>query len=167
LNDLKKPIVSLQENASGFFDKVQSKYAAQMKCAEGCAKCCYTDISVFEVESENIKEWFNSQSDEKKSELKTLWQTPVNAGACAFLYDEKCSVYEARPIICRTQGAPLFVQSQNVLDYCPLNFEAGDPPKEDWLNLERLNTLLSFAASTSGQDKRVRLKKLKDLLLKT
>lgn len=166
MNDLKKPIVSLQENASGFFDKVQSKYSAQMKCTEGCAKCCYTDISVFEVESENITEWFNSQSEEKKAELKTLWQTPVSAGACAFLYNDRCSVYEARPIICRTQGAPLFVQSENVLDYCPLNFEAGDPPKEDWLNLERLNTLLSFAASTSGKDKRVRLKKLKDLLLK-
>lgn len=166
MTSLKKPINSLQENASGFFDKVQAKYSAQMKCTEGCSKCCYTDISVFEVESENIKEWFESLSEERQSELKTLWQAPVNAGACSFLYNERCSVYEARPIICRTQGAPLFLQSENVLDYCPLNFEAGDPPKEDWLNLERLNTLLSFAASTSSQDKRIRLKKLKDLLLK-
>lgn len=162
----KKPINSLQENASGFFDKVQSKYSAQMKCAEGCSKCCYTDISVFEVEAENIKEWFNSLDEQKKSELKTLWQTPVESGACSFLYNDRCSVYEARPIICRTQGAPLFLQAENILDYCPLNFEAGDPDKVDWLNLDRLNTLLSFAASTSGLDKRLRLKKLKDLLLK-
>lgn len=163
----KKPIVSLQENASGFFDKVQSQYSSQMKCAEGCAKCCYTDISVFEVESEHIKEWFVSLPGEKQQALKNLWQAPVAPGACTFLYDDRCSVYEVRPIICRTQGAPLFVQSENVLDYCPLNFEAGDPPKEDWLNLERLNTLLSFAAKTAGQDKRVRLKKLKELLLKS
>ncbi len=163
--NLNKPIVSLQQNASGFFDKVESKYKAQMKCAEGCSKCCYTDISVFEVESEHIKEWFNSLSTDEQSALKTLWQAPVASGACTFLYNDRCSVYEARPIICRTQGAPLFIQSENVLDYCPLNFSAGDPPKEDWLNLERLNTLLSFAASSSGLDKRVRLKKLKDFLL--
>ncbi len=162
---MKKPIESLQENASGFFDKVHAKYKDQMKCKVGCSKCCYTDISVFEVESAHITEWFNAQSEEKKQELKTLWQTPVEAGACSFLYEDCCTIYEARPIICRTQGAPLFIQSENVLDYCPLNFEAGDPPKEDWLNLERLNTLLSFAASNSGQDKRVRLKKLKQSLI--
>lgn len=162
----KKPIVTLQENASGFFDKIQSKYANQMKCTEGCSKCCYTDISVFEVEAENIKEWFSNLSDDRKSEIKNLWQTPVESGACSFLVNDRCSIYEVRPVICRTQGAPLFVQADNVLDYCPLNFEAGDPPKEDWLNLDRLNTLLSFAAKTSGLDKRIRLKKLKELLLK-
>jgi Fe-S-cluster containining protein len=164
LNNIKKPIVSLQENASGFFDKVQNKYSAQMKCTEGCSKCCYTDISVFEVEAENIKEWFSNLSEERKSEIKNLWQDPVEKGACSFLYNDRCSIYEVRPVICRTQGAPLFVQADNVLDYCPLNFEAGDPPKEDWLNLDRLNTLLSFAAKTSGLENRIRLKKLKETL---
>ncbi|MGZ3809289.1 MAG: YkgJ family cysteine cluster protein, partial [Bacteriovorax sp.] len=86
--------------------------------------------------------------------------------ACAFLYDDRCTIYEARPVICRTQGAPLFLQEENVLDYCPLNFKEGDPPKEDWLNLDRLNTLLSFAAKTSGLEKRITLKKLKQELSK-
>ncbi len=162
----KKPIETLQENASGFFDKVSSKHSTAMKCKEGCSKCCFTDISVFEVESERINEWVNSLSEERRSELKNLWATPNESGACSFLYNDRCTIYEARPIICRTQGAPLFVQVDNTLDYCPLNFEAGDPPKEDWLNLDRLNTLLSFAAKTSGLDKRIRLKKLKEKLLK-
>ncbi len=158
----KKPIETLQENASGFFDKVANKYSAEMKCKEGCSKCCYTDISVFEVEAKRIEEWLQSQSEEKQVELKELWKSPVEKGACSFLYNDSCSIYEARPVICRTQGAPLFVQVDNVLDYCPLNFTAGDPPKEDWLNLDRLNTLLSFAAKTSGLEKRIRLKKLKE-----
>lgn len=158
----KKPIETLQENASGFFDKVANKYSAEMKCKEGCSKCCYTDISVFEVEAKRIEEWLQSQSEEKQVELKKLWKLPVEKGACSFLYNDSCSIYEARPVICRTQGAPLFVQVDNVLDYCPLNFTAGDPPKEDWLNLDRLNTLLSFAAKTSGLEKRIRLKKLKE-----
>ena len=159
-NPLKKPIETLQENASGFFDKLHQQHAASMKCKEGCSKCCYTDISVFEVEAERIRQWFLTQSPEEQKVLTDLWATENEKGACSFLYNDRCSIYEARPVICRTQGAPLFVQVDNVLDYCPLNFEAGDPPKEDWLNLDRLNTLLSFAAKTSGLDKRIRLKKL-------
>jgi Fe-S-cluster containining protein len=162
---IKKPIESLQENASGFFDKIYAKHSASMKCSAGCSKCCFTDISVFEVEADRIREWFTALPPEERQQIAKLWAIPVVLGACSFLIDNKCTIYEARPVICRTQGAPLFLQSENVLDYCPLNFEKEDPPKEDWLNLERLNTLLSFAAKTSGKEGRIRLKKLKDNLL--
>lgn len=162
---MKKPIVTLQENASGFFEKISHKYSDQMKCKEGCSKCCYTDISIYKVESERIKEWFDSESVEGQKELQNIWAKSNEPGACAFLYNDKCTIYEARPVICRTQGAPLFLASENVLDYCPLNFESGDPEKIDWLNLERLNTMLSLAAQTSGLGERVRLKKLKAQLL--
>ena len=162
---MNKPIETLQENASGFFEKISNKYSADMKCKEGCSKCCYTDISVFKVESERLLAWFNSLSLENQNELQTLWRTPTDKGACTFLYNDRCSVYEARPVICRTQGAPFFLSLENSLDYCPLNFVHGDPPKEDWLNLERLNTMLSLAAKTSGLDERIRLKKFKEVLL--
>lgn len=162
---MSNPILTLQENASGFFDKISAKYSAEMKCQAGCSKCCFTDISIFEVESERIKDWFSSLSDEAQKELQELWLTKNEAGACSFLYNDRCSIYEARPVICRTQGAPLFIASTNTLDYCPLNFTGGDPVKEDWLNLERLNTMLALAAKTKGQDARIRLKKLKTSLL--
>lgn len=156
-----KPIITLQENASGFFEKTLLKYGNEMKCKEGCSKCCYTDISIFKVESERIKDWFNSKDEEAQKNLKRLWSTQNEAKACPFLYEEKCSIYDVRPVICRTQGAPLFLASENALDYCPLNFETEDPPKEDWLNLERLNTMLSLAAKSAGLEERIRLKKLK------
>ena len=162
-----KPIVSLQENASGFFDKIAEKHPTQMECKQGCSKCCQTDISVFEIESERITDWFSGLTIENQEELKLLWGTPQQVGYCTFLYKDQCTIYEARPLICRTQGLPLFVASENVLDYCPLNFKAGDPPKEDWLNLERMNTLLSFAASNAGLDKRIRLKKLKQKIIES
>lgn len=156
-----KPIVTLQENASAFFDKIAGKHSQQMTCQKGCSKCCYTDISVFKVESERISEWYNSLESEKQKELQTLWASKNEPGACSFLYNDQCTIYEARPVICRTQGAPLFIASENKLDYCPLNFTESDPPKDDWLNLERLNTMLSLAAKSSGLDERIRLKKLK------
>ncbi|MDO9183995.1 MAG: YkgJ family cysteine cluster protein, partial [Bacteriovorax sp.] len=104
----KKPIETLQENASGFFDKVSKKYGGEMKCAEGCSKCCFTDITIFKVESERLLTWFNSLNPETKNELQALWKEAPEKGACTFLYNDRCSVYEARPVICRTQGAPLF-----------------------------------------------------------
>lgn len=163
---MKKPIESLQENASGFFNKVIDKYPEQMKCKAGCSKCCYTDISIFRVESARISDWFSSLDVDAQEKLKTLWQTKNEPGACTFLYNDQCSIYEARPVICRTQGAPLFLATENVLDYCPLNFESGDPDRADWLNLERLNTMLSLAAKTAGLEERIRLKKFKAELSK-
>ncbi|MBC7712549.1 MAG: YkgJ family cysteine cluster protein [Rhizobacter sp.] len=162
---MNKPIVSLQENASGFFDKIHQKHASQMECRKGCSKCCQTDISIFEIEAERVTDWFKAQAPEEQARLRELWNTPNQQSYCTFLYNDQCTIYEARPLICRTQGLPLFVASVNFLDYCPLNFKDGDPPKEDWLNLERMNTLLSFAASNAGLDKRIRLKKLKELLV--
>lgn len=161
----KNPIETLQENATSFFEKVNQKYSDVMVCKKGCSKCCQTDISVFEVESSRIEEWFGHLSAEKKDGLLTLWKTPHQESFCTFLYEDQCTVYEARPLICRTQGLPLFLASQNSLDYCPLNFTNENPPKEDWLNLERMNTLLSLAAKSAGKENRVTLKKLKKKLL--
>ena len=158
---MSNPIVTLQENATGFFEKIAQKHSDKMECKKGCSKCCQTDISVFEIEAERIEEWFYAQELAEQEKLLELWKTPNQANYCTFLYYDQCTIYEARPLICRTQGLPLYVQSENVLDYCPLNFKAADPPKEDWLNLERMNTLLAFAATNAKKDNRIRLKKLK------
>ena len=163
----KSPIITLQENASGFFDNVQKKYPDKMECKKGCSKCCQTDISVFEIEAERIRAWFQSQDTENQDKLKEFWARPTTSLDCAFLYENQCSIYEVRPLICRTQGLPLFLSTENILDYCPLNFKDGDPAREDWLNLERMNTLLSFAAKSTGQEQRIRLKKLKIELQKS
>lgn len=164
---MKNPVITLQENASEFFEKISQKHSTAMECKAGCSKCCMTDISVFDIEADRIAEWFSLLSVEKQNELTQLWQTPNEAGACSFLYEGLCSIYEARPLICRTQGLPLYVASENVLDYCPLNFKAGDPEKSDWLNLERMNTLLSFAAKSTQKEGRIRLKKLKGQLIES
>lgn len=164
---MKNPVITLQENASEFFDKIQKKHSVVMECKAGCFKCCMTDISVFEIEADRITDWFSALNESSKVDLLKKWNGPVEKGACTFLYEGQCSIYEARPLICRTQGLPLYVATDNVLDYCPLNFKEGDPEKADWLNLERMNTLLSFAAKTTGRETRVRLKKLKEKLMAT
>ncbi len=157
------PILTLQQNASDFFNKVSQKYSTSMECKKGCSQCCMTDISVFDIEADRIREYVKTVAldNEKKRQLKSLWEVKTEEGACHFLVDKQCTIYEARPVICRTQGLPLFLSTENSLDFCPLNFKEGNPEKSDWLNLERLNTMLSIAAKSAQKDSRISLKKLK------
>ena len=70
----------------------------QLECRRGCSNCCVDELSVFQVEAEQIVE--NCQS--------VLEQKPHPVGACAFLDTEgQCRIYEYRPYVCRTQGLPL------------------------------------------------------------
>lgn len=168
---------TLQENAEQFFDKIFDKHKEQMSCAKGCAKCCHTDISIFTWEAELIVDWFMALGESEKNRLKSLWlhdqqkgedQYGKEAMPCTFLYDNACSIYEARPIICRTQGAPLFVN--DAVDACPLNFTEHFPQKTDWLELSRLNTLsslvqMNFEAGYSFlNEERIELKDLRKIL---
>jgi uncharacterized protein len=71
--------------------------------------------------------------------------------ACPLLVDDRCSIYESRPLICRTQGLPLLMEAEDgdqEVDFCPLNFtEAGavDDLDEDHLvPLDALNLRLAL-----------------------
>ena len=99
--------------------------------------CCVDDLTVFEVEAENIR----------RSHAELLKNGAAHAaGACAFLNAEgACRIYGDRPYVCRTQGLPLRWLDEDaqgdfieLRDICPLNDE-GDvepieelPPEECW-----------------------------------
>ncbi len=159
-------ILTLQKNASDFFTKFSSKYADQMSCKKSCADCCYTDIGVFEVEAELISNWFKALDQKDKDSLKSLWETSPEKKACSFLYQNICTIYPVRPLICRTQGVAIYLPLEEKIDFCPLNFKEKKPEFSDTLNLERLNTLLSLAAKSENKDQRIKLKKLKLNILK-
>ena len=74
------------------------------------------------------------------------------AVACPLLVDDQCSIYDSRPVICRTQGLPLLYEAEDgnaEVDFCPLNFtteNATDSLEENHLvPLDALNLKLSIA----------------------
>ncbi|WGL58668.1 YkgJ family cysteine cluster protein [Pigmentibacter sp. JX0631] len=159
-----QPILNLQENCSNFYKKINEKYHEQMNCKQGCARCCFVNLSIFQAEAYRIIVWVLNLDAGKKKELLELLQKPMQseeknfqnklASPCVFLRDNSCTIYEARPTICRTQGVPLQfkqVDKENniniTVDHCPLNFSDQDnfPNKNEWLDLDRLNTLQSIA----------------------
>lgn len=150
-----------------FYEQVDRKAAElaqvhrqRLKCGKGCSYCCADDLTVFQVEAENIQ----AQAG------KVLTQTPGKKGGCAFLTEEgTCRIYECRPYICRTQGLPLrwLETDENEIDLieyrdiCPVS-EAGEsleamPETQFWTlgpSEEKLAQL------TQGNSKRLPLRSL-------
>lgn len=102
-------------------------HAERLHCRSGCYSCCVDDITVFEVEAENIRR--------NHAELLSSG-TPHASGACAFLDEQgACRIYDHRPYVCRTQGYPLRWLDEDedgqvveMRDICPLN--DGNEPVE-------------------------------------
>lgn len=124
------------------------------------------DLSVFQVEADSIREWFSGLPAGKRSQLEELWSKDKPSEACAFLVDDACTIYEARPLICRTQGLPLrFVEGgQGFLDICPLNEEMlNTVSSTEIMNLDLVNVILAGIEKAEGENRpRTKLKTLRD-----
>ena len=115
-------------------------HARRLQCRRGCTRCCVDDLTVFQVEGENIRHLHGEL-------LETA--APHEPGACAFLdRDGSCRIYESRPYVCRTQGLPLRWIDEledgemvEMRDICPQN---DTPPPIETLPVEHCWTLGPF-----------------------
>lgn len=150
-----------------FQNKLSSPVQEQLQCKKGCSKCCYVDLSVFEVEARAILTWFEKLDPNEQKQWLQKIETPLNEGACAFLRSEECTIYAARPLICRTQGLALQFKNQSdemSYDICPLNDEASHHLQaQDILNLDLINSVLSTIESQDSKAESRERILLKDL----
>jgi Fe-S-cluster containining protein len=120
-----------------------------MQCRRGCHSCCRPDLTIWNVECRAIAEYLDQNPQIVPRLIRLENEDPFGGQRCRFLEaDGKCGIYEARPLICRSHGAPIQFRVQKTMerDVCPLNFEGQDLsglPEGDVLNIETLNTLLS------------------------
>jgi Fe-S-cluster containining protein len=89
----------------------------QLACGADCAYCCYVPrvlVSLPELAriAERVQTWPVEDIDALKARLKAhiLAQTsdvaaPAARPPCALLVERRCSVYDARPLVCRGQHA--------------------------------------------------------------
>jgi Fe-S-cluster containining protein len=204
------PLIALQDNAAQFFDAFVGSHSDQIACTKGCSGCCHVDISIFTSEAARILGWMRSLDQATRESLEADLRTraendrarstptaPNPTGKqnlpCAFLIDNACSIYPARPIICRTQGALLRWQTNKQaepkkqkstkgtepilqFDVCPLNFKKAEklPEDREALDLDRLTQLQSIAqqhwekisgAGATGAN-RISLTQLRELVLR-
>ncbi|HAM97907.1 MAG TPA: hypothetical protein DCQ26_04790 [Marinilabiliales bacterium] len=104
-------------------DRLSKMHVGKMQCRQGCDSCC-EKFSVFPLEFEAIKEVIQSDGTFQVPQQRNFEKFRKS---CLFLKDGSCSMYEHRPIICRTQGFPLLYQSGDGTAYelsvCRLNFK--------------------------------------------
>ncbi len=115
-----------------------------LTCHAGCSSCCI-GISVFPVEAAAMIEAAGILPPKQYQLLKQRLSSPEPGDRCPLLIDDRCLLYQARPIICRTHGLPILItdESGRRMDVCPLNCKGMERiPGEALIDLERLNSLL-------------------------
>jgi Fe-S-cluster containining protein len=142
--------------ADQHFAGVAETLGQHLQCGKGCSFCCY---GLFEISSGDIAviaDGLRSLSPPRRAALLRKARKIVEATAhpnlrevsdeekeaffdrtastpCPALNSRgECSIYEYRPIVCRTFGLPLREGDEYIGDICELNFtEATDEEKLD------------------------------------
>ena len=142
-------IHALLENYSALVKRVdehirniESLFREKISCKKGCDACCRF-LTLFPVEAFALAAAFARLPAPDQEAVQTACR---NEDRCPLLLDHQCRLYEARPIICRTHGFPIYMEEngQGRVDFCPKNFQGIiDLPKEALLDLNQLNTVLT------------------------
>ncbi len=136
---------NLCHKVDGFFEALQARHGEHMECGRGCSSCCRGRLTLFEVEIRRLVAAVQALDEETRAEIAR--RAARDEEVCPLLDDSgQCRVYDVRPIICRSHGAPIRVDGRR--DVCPLNFTGPLPlvalPDSDVLDLEQLNAMLSL-----------------------
>ena len=130
--------------------RLAQRYGRHITCRPGCSGCCHHNLAVFEVEAAAVRVALLQLSREMQTVV--VGQASGVPAACPLLVDDRCAIYRSRPLICRTQGLPLLIETEDGtrgVDFCPLNFTlpgATDDLDEHYLvSLEAVNRKLVWA----------------------
>ena len=155
--------IDLLKNVDAAMEKLSRLHGPEMKCAPGCDECCRAPRSALLIEGFFMSIALRRKLDESRLN-KLLERACADPETCPFLNGEGlCVIYEARPLICRTHGAPLLVDTGDEVgvSFCRLNFTARDrnePFEQDDVidtidinrRLAELNDRFSAGAFPSG-----------------
>lgn len=112
-----------------FFDNALAQHPDDIRCAAGCSDCCHRDLSLFPFELDRLVDAARSLPAEVRGRvLVRARRAQADAeAACPLLDEDRCLVYAARSVICRTHGLPSLFEvrpGQRELSLCPYNFKA-------------------------------------------
>lgn len=147
-------LAELAAKVDAFFARVEARHGDDMQCATGCSDCCHARLTVTGVEAAAIR-----------AELAT-WDAPrriaLAANAAAAPVDHctaldpsgRCLIYAARPLVCRSHGAPIRLGpgSLPVLPACGKNFLRTTPDADCVLDQGTVSTILLAVDRMEGGD---------------
>ncbi len=145
-------LVTLRLRVDQHFSAAIARNPSDMQCRAGCSRCCHQRFGVFEVEAHRLRAALARLSRRDaalRERVRRQADDPAAAQHCALLVDDRCAVYDERPLICRTHGLPTRVRDEHGAiseQGCALNFTAAAPPASSVLELAAVNAPLSLMA---------------------
>lgn len=147
----------LHVKVDGFFARVSARHGEDMECETGCSDCCHVRLTITQVEAAAIRALVTSWPPTRRAALAETG--PVDH--CAALDPGgRCKIYEARPIVCRSHGAPIRMRRDSlpVIESCFRNFTRTEPAPDCVLDQETLSALtLAVDRDAGGNGDRVEL----------
>lgn len=111
-------------------DETIAEHVTKHSCKRGCSHCCHLNVDIWPPEAKVI-EWYckehNIPIDQEYLGRQMGYEpleipiTPVSA--CVFLKNGECSIYEARPIMCRKYFVATPPDECDHKKYTPLNYK--------------------------------------------
>jgi Fe-S-cluster containining protein len=131
------------------FSRVSARFADRMQCRNGCSACCSQMFPISLIEGAVLWRAVARLPDDRRVALRaaahaylaearrlgladsdaddTVVPRPGPRLPCPALQGDSCSLYEARPLICRKWGIPVVdPRAPDRLHACALNFRDGE-----------------------------------------
>ena len=123
---------------------IEERFKPSIACASGCDGCC-RHLSLFPVEAVALATALQDLPLPDRLRIQERARNARPSDPCPLLEEHRCTLYQARPLICRTHGLPLLMNrdGKQHVDYCPLNFQGiSSLPGTAVINLDKLNETL-------------------------
>jgi uncharacterized protein len=139
-----KNYAALVARVDAFFARVASAHPGQMQCRRGCFACCHPHLHLLPFEWARVRQAVAALDEAARAAIVARAH---DAGArhCALLDpDGACSVWVARPMVCRSHGLPLRLEGRRAA--CDLNFVGtlDDVPEGDVLDQAQLSVIIGL-----------------------
>ncbi|GAM09775.1 flagellin N-methylase [Geobacter sp. OR-1] len=144
MEDVLANYYSLVNKVDDLCRQIETEFSDQLACHSGCSSCC-RHITLAWVEAMALATALQKLPPNEVEAIRLRAQYAKPNGPCPLLVDDRCAMYDYRPIICRTHGLPILREEagKGLIDYCPSNFQGVETlPGNAVIDLDRLNTLL-------------------------
>lgn len=142
-------LTELYAKVEAFHSRVRGRYGVTgITCHSGCDACCQEGLTVTALEASMIRAFLATHGP--------LRAAPRLGGCAALDAEGRCTIYPARPLVCRAHGVPLRFSPEPgartlpVIDACPKNFvgqDLGELDPADILDQTTLSTILGALAA--------------------
>jgi hypothetical protein len=156
----------LAAKVDGFFARVEARHGNDMQCATGCSDCCHVRLTVTSAEAAQIRTLVGAMAAARRAELVAGGAHPDRCAALSAA--GRCQIYEARPFVCRTHGAPIRMTRASLpviatpsIESCFRNFTSTTPDPDCVLDQTTLSALtLAVDRAEGGDGSRIDLAEL-------